>query len=75
MTSTIANANNAANLNGLNNSSTKEKKLTVNKQATNESPHDAVAVPSVKTIDFNAIRSRDFADHAVSGGHYEYGQN
>jgi hypothetical protein len=41
----------------------KEKAMTSN-DSDAETIHAAAAVPSAKTIDFNAIRSRDFADPA-----------
>src|SRR5215471_4435399 len=43
--------------------SMREKPMT-NNQITTDSTNGSTAVPSTKTIDFNAIRSRDFADPA-----------
>jgi hypothetical protein len=41
-----------------------ENKPMTNNSVTTESTDGSTAVPSAKTIDFNAIRSRDFADPA-----------
>jgi hypothetical protein len=62
MADTINNTDKASNPSD--DPSMREKKLMTNNPITTESTDSSTAVPPAKTIDFNAIRSRDFADPA-----------